>query len=121
DGVGILGAVHAVHADAAWMRLSDGTVELRFQPRHESGALFSGWLRRTLRRHHAHADFANYLFPRFARGVIGCRVSDVEALQGEAAGLQFVVMAGDAVAIDDRRRLAERERRDDKKCGDEPA
>ena len=98
DGVGVLAAVQPVQNRRAGIRVS---ARLGIEPRFERGlqALVGRLVRplRPLRRHGARLQLADDFLPDFGMRSSLC---GVEAFEREAPGFEALVMAGDAVPID---------------------
>jgi len=98
DRMGIFGAVEPVHARAAGIGAGGvSAIERGFQVRGE--AIEGGCVRpgHTLRGHRAHAQLANHLLPCLGPGR---NFVEIRILKRQAAGAQFIVMAGYAVLIE---------------------
>ena len=99
DGVLILGTIQTPQRlRAARIRpRGGGLVERCFQPREQGPAIVHRGLRHAGRRHRARAKFAHDLLPDLGAGT---RIGDVGLVQHQAGGLELLVVAGDAVAIE---------------------
>jgi hypothetical protein len=76
-----------------------GAIERRLQPGDKTLAAF---LRRpgpALRRHHSGAQLHHHLFPDFSSGR---NVGDVKAIERQFGGLHALVVAADAVLVEER-------------------
>ena len=74
-------------------------IDLRFEPTGETlirGRIGPG---HTGRRHGARPQLADYLFPDFG---LGRNLVEVHVVQREAAGLESLVVAGDAIFVEQR-------------------
>jgi hypothetical protein len=109
-GVRVFSAVQAMRERPARVRRQPrGAVERRLQVRHERGARIRRRARHTGRRHHAATHLADHLLPDV--GVRRC-VGKADAIEAEPAGLQTIVVAGDAVGVEGglERRIGSRRR-----------
>ena len=99
NGIGVLGAIQPVHERPTGIRSCPRRcIERRDQRRQQLVALGDVRPWHSRRRHHAGADFADYLFPDVRmRGDVG----KLRAIERQPAGFQLVVVTGDAVGGDD--------------------
>ncbi len=113
-------AFGAMQASKPWVRISrGGAIQAGFELLGERvyGHAVGTW--RTSGRHHAGPDLAHGLFPTIG---IFAGIREIQLVQHQTGGLDLLVMAGDAIAIEQRLfgrlRLGARALFDARHCGD---
>ena len=99
DGVRVFGPVDAVDAGRGEFRFGGGSaVELILQSDGQRFVCGGRGTRKALRRHHAGAKFANDFFPRL--GLVA-DMGEIHFVELKTGGFELLVVAGDAVLIED--------------------
>ncbi len=113
NGVGIFGAIQTVEDGSARIRFGS-LIDLGFEPTGQAIVRCQVGARHARRRHGSSAQFADHFFPDVGVRRDGAKIHGV---QREAAGLEALVVTGDAILVEDRAvgRVAEY-----KTCGKQP-
>ena len=108
-GVGVFGAIQAVNPDAAGVEIRGaGFVQRVLKIGGKRIDRGRGRLGHAGRRHHASAQFANGPLPSLR---VLFRVVEIYQIEGKFRGAELLIVAGDAVAVDERPVRIDRSRR----------